>query len=49
MATRKRVGYIKTHKKEIGEELCDVLFWVLHMSYMYNIDIAQLFPEKMKK
>ena len=41
--------YIQTHKKEIGEELCDVLFWVLLMSYDYNIDIKKMFPEKMRK
>ncbi|HEX7042821.1 MAG TPA: nucleotide pyrophosphohydrolase [Patescibacteria group bacterium] len=41
--------YINTHKKEIGEELCDVLFWILLMSYDYKIDIKKMFPEKMKK
>ncbi len=38
--------YIKDHKKEIGEELSDVLYWVLLMSYDLGIDIKKAFEKK---
>lgn len=41
--------YIKTHKREIGEELSDVLFWVLLMSHEFRIDLVKAFNEKMLK
>ncbi len=40
-------GYIKKHKKEIGEELSDVLYWVLLMSHDLGIDIKKAFNSKM--
>jgi NTP pyrophosphatase (non-canonical NTP hydrolase) len=41
--------YIKTFKKEIGEELSDVLYWVLLMAHDLDIDIIKAFHQKMKK
>lgn len=41
--------YIKTNKKEIGEELADVLYWVLLMSSDLGIDITKAFELKMKE
>ncbi len=41
--------YVKTHKEHIGEELSDVLYWVLLMSYDLDIDIVEALSEKMKK
>lgn len=41
--------YIKTHKKEIGEELADVLYWILLASKDMDIDIVKAFDKKMKK
>jgi dCTP diphosphatase len=41
--------YIKEHKEEIGEELADVLYWVLLMSHDLDIDLKQAFDKKMKK
>jgi len=41
--------HIKTHKKEIGEELSDVLYWVLTMSHDLEIDLADAFQKKMIK
>lgn len=41
--------YIKEHKKDIGEELADVFYWVLLMTYDLNIDLLKVFDEKMKK
>lgn len=41
--------YIKTHKEHIGEELSDVLYWVLLMSHDLNIDILDASEKKLKK
>lgn len=41
--------YIKTNKKEIGEELADVFYWVLLMSHDLKIDIKKAVSEKMRQ
>jgi NTP pyrophosphatase (non-canonical NTP hydrolase) len=41
--------YIVSHKHDIGEELSDVLYWVLLMSHDLGIDLPVAFEEKMKK
>lgn len=41
--------YAKSNKDDIGEELADVLYWVLLMSHDLDIDIVSTFEEKMKK
>lgn len=41
--------YIKSNKDDIGEELADVLYWVLLMSHNLNIDIKAAFEDKMLK
>jgi NTP pyrophosphatase (non-canonical NTP hydrolase) len=41
--------HIKKHKKEIGNELADVLYWVLLMSYDLDIDIVKAVEDKMKE
>jgi NTP pyrophosphatase (non-canonical NTP hydrolase) len=41
--------YIKNHQEDIGEELSDVLYWVLLMSYDLDIDIVQALSKKMCK
>jgi len=38
--------HIKEHKAEIGEELADVFYWVLLMSYDLKIDLAQALIKK---
>lgn len=38
--------YIKTHKEHIGEELADVLYWVLLMSHNLDIDILDALDKK---
>ena len=40
-------AYIKKHKKEIEEELADVLYWVLLISHDLDIDIKKAFKRKM--
>lgn len=39
--------YIKTHKEIVGEELSDVLYWVLLISHDVGIDIEKSFAKKM--
>lgn len=41
--------YIKGSKEEIGEELADVLYWVLLMSDDLKIDLKRVFEKKMEK
>jgi len=41
--------YLKTDKGHIGEELADVMYWILLMSYDLNIDIKKALLEKMKQ
>lgn len=38
--------YVKSHKNEIGEELADVLGWILVMSHDLNIDITDALDKK---
>lgn len=41
--------YIVTNKKDIGEELADVLYWVLLLSHDLKIDILDALDKKIKK
>ncbi|GIK83712.1 MAG: NTP pyrophosphohydrolase [Patescibacteria group bacterium] len=41
--------YTKTFKKEIGEELSDVLYWMLLMAHDLDIDLVKEFRQKMQK
>lgn len=41
--------YQKDFQEEIGEELADVLFWVVLMSAELGIDLEKVFKEKMQK
>lgn len=41
--------YIKSHKKEIGDELADVLFWVLLMSHDLGINIITASKKKLRE
>ena len=41
--------YAKSHKAEIGEELADVLYWVLLMGSDLKIDLSKAFVDKIKK
>jgi len=43
------ITYIKSNKDDIGEELADVLYWVLLMCHDLDIDIVSTFEKKMKK
>ena len=41
--------YIETNKADIGEELADVLYWVLLMSHDLKINVLDALEEKMRK
>jgi NTP pyrophosphatase (non-canonical NTP hydrolase) len=41
--------YLKKAKGEIGDELMDVLYWVLLLSHDLDIDIPKAFNRKMAK
>jgi len=41
--------YAATHKEEIGEELADVLYWVLLTSHYLGIDPLEALDKKFKK
>lgn len=41
--------YAKKNKKEIGEELSDVLSWTLVMFHDLDIDVKKAYMEKMKQ
>ena len=40
--------YLETNKADIGEELADVLYWVLLMFHDLDIDITKTFFAKLK-
>ena len=42
-------SYIWSHKSEVGEELADVLYWVLLIANKSNIDLGAAFAQKMAK
>lgn len=41
--------HVIKHKKDIGEELADVLYWVLLMSHDLGIDVLKALDKKMIK
>jgi len=41
--------YVVEHKEEIGEELADVLYWILLMGHDFNIDVFNALEKKIKK
>jgi dCTP diphosphatase len=40
--------YVATHRHEIGEELADVMYWVLLISHDLKIDIREALENKLK-
>lgn len=41
--------HIIEHKEEIGDELADVLYWILLMSFDLKIDVLDALENKIKK
>lgn len=48
-STQEVLYHIEEQRKEIGEELADILYWVLLLSHDLDIDIKVAFMEKMEK
>lgn len=44
-----QAAHVETKREEIGEELADVLYWVLLLSNDLNIDISKAFVRKLVK
>ena len=42
-------NHAKSHINEIGEELADVMYWVLVLSHDLNIDLKESLSKKIKK
>lgn len=47
--SEEQATHIQERKEEIGEELADVLYWLLLMSSDFDIDLEQAFLRKMDK
>ncbi len=41
--------YLKIHKGDVADELCDTLYWVLLMAHYFDINLEQHFEHKMQK
>lgn len=41
--------YVKKSKDAVGEELADVLYWVLLLAHDLNVDMVKAFEKKMKQ
>lgn len=41
--------YAKSHKDDVGEELADVLYWVLLLANKLDVDLSSAFKAKMLK
>jgi NTP pyrophosphatase (non-canonical NTP hydrolase) len=42
-------AHIRKNRQDIGEELSDVLYWVLLIAHDLDIDLKKIFDQKMKK
>ena len=42
-------AHVDHHRDEIGEELADVMYWVLLMSHDLGVDIARALEKKIQK
>lgn len=46
---KEQLAHIESKKEDIGDELADVLYWVLLLSNDLDIDISEAFLRKLKK
>ncbi len=42
-------GHIRASKEAVGDELADILFWVLEIAHESKIDLAEAFKSKIAK
>lgn len=47
--TEEMKKHIEEHRDEIGEELADVLYWVLLMGHDFSIDVLEALEKKINK
>lgn len=47
--TAAQLTHVEVKREEVGDELADVLYWVLLLSNDLNIDIAEAFVRKLHK
>lgn len=47
-STEKLDDYVRDNKKEVAEELADVLYWILLISSRWDIDLVWEFHRKMQ-
>lgn len=43
------VEHVRKHKREVSEEMADVLYWLLLMSEDLEVDLSEAFVQKMTK
>lgn len=43
------LDHVRKHKEDVGDELADVLYWVLLLANKLDIDLIKSFNKKMKK
>lgn len=41
--------YLKTNKKDVADELADVMYWVMLLSHDLDIDIVSQYEQKMRE
>lgn len=47
--TDEQIAHVEINNEEVGDELADVLYWVLLLSNDLNIDISDAFIRKLEK
>lgn len=47
--TDEMIAHVKHNKKEVGEELADVFYWILLLANKLDIDLVDAFKNKMDK
>lgn len=48
-SSEEMVEHVKAHKDDVGEEVADVLYWVLLLANKLDIDLSKAFRAKMAK
>ena len=41
------VNHLRKRRKDLGHELCDVLYWVLVIAHNFDIDLTKAFHDKL--
>jgi NTP pyrophosphatase (non-canonical NTP hydrolase) len=42
-------AHLRARREDLGDELSDVLYWVLTIAHDFGIDVAQAFRDKIRK